>query len=162
MVARGDLGVEIPHEEVPGRQKELRARLPARGQAGDRRDPDARIHGARPRHRRGPRHRTWRPRSMTAPMPSCCRRSCATGQLSPRSGGDDGPDHPQHRAAHALSIDHRGLRTRRGARRRRTRSPRPRRISPSVIEPPRSWCSRRAARPRRASSASVPRRRSWR
>ena len=48
MVARGDLGVEIPHEDVPGRQKELVRACRLAVQAGDRRDPDARFHGHGP------------------------------------------------------------------------------------------------------------------
>ncbi len=59
MVARGDLGVEIPHEDVPGRQKELVRACRLAAIAGDRRDPDARFHGlgADPDPRRGLRRR---------------------------------------------------------------------------------------------------------
>ena len=59
MVARGDLGVEMPLERVPGLQKTMtRTRPPAR-QAGRRRDPDARIddHHAGADPRRGLRRR---------------------------------------------------------------------------------------------------------
>ena len=45
MVARGDLGVEMPIEQVPIIQKELVRRRQARAQAGDHRDADARVHG---------------------------------------------------------------------------------------------------------------------
>ena len=47
MVARGDLGVELPLEAVPARAEAGRAPVPRGRQAGHRRDPDARLHGRR-------------------------------------------------------------------------------------------------------------------
>ena len=41
MVARGDLGVEMPLYKVPVIQKDLIARCRTHGEAGDHRDPDA-------------------------------------------------------------------------------------------------------------------------
>ena len=43
MVARGDLGVELPPEDVPSISRRIVRRVPPRGQAGDRSDPDARV-----------------------------------------------------------------------------------------------------------------------
>ena len=67
MVARGDLGVEMPAEQVPRDPEAHRARLPQGRQAGDRRHADARVDDRRRRCRRAPRRPTSRPPSTTAP-----------------------------------------------------------------------------------------------
>ena len=68
MVARGDLGVEMPLEKVPGPAKAHHPQCAARRQAGDRGDADARIDdhrpGAHPRRGLG----CGRPLSMRARM----------------------------------------------------------------------------------------------
>ena len=59
MVARGDLGLEVPLERVPRLQKEITRRARAAGPAGDCRHAGARVHaqGAAAHARRGERRR---------------------------------------------------------------------------------------------------------
>ncbi len=97
MVARGDLGIELPIEEVPMVQKRLlRDRRPA-GPPLDHRHPDARLDGhlLAPDPRRGGRRGQRDPRRH--------RRGDALpgdgGRPVPgRGGGDDGLDRRAHRA----------------------------------------------------------------
>ena len=67
MVARGDLGVEMPIEEVPMIQKRLLALAGRDGAPVDHGDADARLDGHLRRARRAPRSPTWPTRSSTGP-----------------------------------------------------------------------------------------------
>jgi len=119
MVARGDLGVEMPLEAVPGLQKPPDPRLRCRGQAGGRRDPDARINDIRasPDPRRSLRRRDRRVR----------RRRChhAVGRVGIRPVSGRGGFHHGVHCSHggtraALSGHHlRSACSSRGYRRRR-------------------------------------------
>ena len=91
MVARGDLGVELPFEEVPLMQKRIIREAGLARQAGHHRDPDARVDDARaaPHAGRGLRRRQRHPRRH--------RRRHALGRdggrrVSARGGARDGPD----------------------------------------------------------------------
>ena len=121
MVARGDLGVEIPHEDVPGRQKELIRACRLGGEAG-----------------RSSRRRCWT-RWSRAPTPTRAEASdvataiydgadavmlsaeSATGRYPRRDGRDDGPHHPPRRRS--TSSIARSSPPRGPARRRRRRMP---------------------------------------
>ncbi len=98
MVARGDLGVELPLEAVPARAEAGHPPVPRGRQAGHRRDADARLdgRGQPPDPRRGQRRRQRRAR----------RRRCADAvgrdqrRRPPEPGRRD--DEPHHRARRDL------------------------------------------------------------
>ena len=68
MVARGDLGVEMPLEAVPGAAEADHPRRAQGGQAGGGGDPDAGIHDPVRPCPPAPKSPTSPPPSMTAPM----------------------------------------------------------------------------------------------
>ena len=105
MVARGDLGVELPPEDVPLPPAPDRPRLPLRRTARGDRDPDARIDDplahadARRGLRRGDRGLRGRGRGHAL------GRDGERG-LSGRGGRDDGPHRRTRRARPALPSHH--------------------------------------------------------
>ena len=130
MVARGDLGLEMPLERVPRAQKEITAPRARRGNAGDRRDAGARVDDDRgaadPRRgeRRRQRGRRWRRRDHAGGGDSGRRVSGARGadaRRDHRRRGDRRRSHDRRRAR----PPHRRRRTitRTRCARRRSRSP---------------------------------------
>ena len=99
MVARGDLGVEVPLEEVPVIQKDVIRQARAGQGAGDRRHPDAGVDGHAPpahprrgerrghRHlRRGRRHHALG-RDRHRPVPGGGGRDDGADRRASRAGG---------------------------------------------------------------------------
>ena len=118
MVARGDLGVELPLEKVPGIQKQITRAGAPRRQAGHRRDPDAGIDdhqpGADARGSLRRRDRDFRGR----------RRHHAVGGIRGRAiSGRSNRNHGPHRAGSGIRSDlshhHRRPARRAGSHRRR-------------------------------------------
>ena len=169
MVARGDLGVELPLEQVPAGAEAGDQPGQGAGQAGHRGHPDARVDDQRAasdpgrglrRRQRGPRRRR---------RGDAVRRD-QRGRLPGRDRRHDGADHRRGRgelpAGGALpdpdaDHDRRGDRPRRGRGRRRSSAPRRWSRSPRPATPRGGWpgtarrsrCSRSPRRPPPAASS---------
>ena len=92
MVARGDLGVELPAEKVPRIQRTRGTRVPSRGQARDRRHADAGVDDHRAR---ADACGSLRCRNRDLSRRGCrdAFRGIGQRQVPGRSGADDGTDH---------------------------------------------------------------------
>ena len=97
MVARGDLGIELPIEQVPGVQRRLLALAGKYSRAVDHRDPDARLDGrlAAPDAGRGLRRRQ---RDLPGHRRGDALRGDRGRPVPGRGGAGDGPDRARDRA----------------------------------------------------------------
>ena len=133
MVARGDLGLEMPLERVPRAQKDITRARAAPRHPGHRRHAGARVDDRRSRGRRAPKSATPPTRSTTASTRSCwrakrrparfrrarCRRSTRSSATRRRA--------PRVDAARSACADRRARRSRAGAVRGGGHAGRPRR-----------------------------------
>ena len=138
MVARGDLGIELPIEQVPTVQRRLLALAGRHSVPVDHRDPDARLDGrlAAADPGRGLRRRQ---RDLPGHRRGDALRGDGDRRVPGRGGAGDGPDRARDRARPAL----------------RRLGLQPRRAPTAPTSPTRSP-ARRSARPTRSAS-----RRSW-
>ena len=123
MVARGDLGIEVPLARGAGRAEAADPRRRPALEAGDHRDPDAGLDGDRaaPDPGRGDRRRQ---RDLRRHRRGDALRGDRGRPEPGRGGAGDGPDRPRHRARPAATASGSSAAPTRRPRTSPTRSPR--------------------------------------